>query len=60
MEPEFKEDDIALADWYEKELRRLDVPVHLCTEVTKKDVLNAEYDTVIMGNRFFTKDIFTG
>lgn len=46
--PEFKEDDIALADWYERELRRLDVPVHLCTEVTKKDVLNAEYDTVIM------------
>lgn len=46
--PEFKEDDIALADWYERELKRLKVPVHLGTEVTKEDVQNAEYDAVIM------------
>lgn len=46
--PEFKEDDIALADWYGRELKRLNVPVHLGTEVTKKDILDAKYDTVIM------------
>lgn len=46
--PEFKEDDIALADWYERELKRLKVPVHLETEVSKEDVQNAEYDAVIM------------
>ena len=46
--PKFKEDDIALADWYARELERLEVPVHLNTEVTKKDVLAAGYDTVII------------
>lgn len=46
--PEFKEDDIALADWYARELDRLKVPVHLNTAVTKEDILNAEYDTVII------------
>ena len=46
--PEFKEDDIALADWYTRELDRLNVPVHLNTAVTKEDILNSEYDTVII------------
>lgn len=46
--PEFKEDDIALADWYERELKRLGVPVHLETEVSKEDIQNTKYDAVIM------------
>lgn len=46
--PEFKEDDIALADWYTGELERLNVEVHLNTEITAKEVLAGDYDTVIM------------
>ena len=46
--PEFKEDDIELADWYTRELARLKVTVHLNTEVKKNDVLKANYDTVII------------
>jgi len=46
--PKFKEDDIALADWYARELERLGVPVHLNTEIKKEDVLAAGYDTVII------------
>src|SRR5699024_1568246 len=46
--PEFKEDDIALADWYTRELKRLNVPVHLNTALTKEDILNADFDTHII------------
>lgn len=46
--PEFKEDDIALADWYQVQMDKLMVPVHLNTEVTKEDVLKGGYDTVII------------
>lgn len=46
--PEFKEDDIALADWYTRELKRLNVPVHLNTALTKEDILNTEFDTLII------------
>ena len=46
--PKFKEDDIALANWYAQEMDRLKVEVHLNTEVTKKDILEGDYDTVIM------------
>lgn len=46
--PEFKEDDIALADWYVRELERLNVPVHLNTTVTKDDILKSGCDTVII------------
>ena len=46
--PEFKEDDIALANWYANELDRLKVPVHLNKEIKKDDVLKNEYDTVIV------------
>lgn len=45
--PEFKEDDIRLAKWYEKQLKDLEVPVYYHTEVTKEEVLNRDYDTVI-------------
>ena len=46
--PKFKEDDIALADWYTRELERLGVPVHLNTELTKEDVLDMDCDAVII------------
>ena len=46
--PEFKEDDIALADWYTRMLDKLNVPVRLNTEIKKDDVLNGDYDTVII------------
>jgi 2-enoate reductase len=46
--PEFKQDDIALADWYQNELDRLQVPVHFNTTVDKNMVLNGAYDTVII------------
>ena len=46
--PEFKEDDIALAAWYTKELERLGVEVHMNTAVTSADILAGDYDTVIM------------
>lgn len=46
--PEFKEDDIALADWYERKLERLNVSVHLNKLVSKEDILNGDYDTVII------------
>lgn len=46
--PDFKDDDIALAKWYGRQLELLDVPVHLNTEITKEDILNGDYDTVII------------
>lgn len=46
--PEFKEDDIALAKWYEVQLKKLGVPVTLNSKVTKEQVLSGDYDTVII------------
>lgn len=46
--PDFKEDDIALADWYQTQMVKLNVPLHMNTDVTKEDVLAGGYDTVII------------
>lgn len=46
--PDFKEDDIALADWYTNELNRLGVHVHLNTELNEKEIKTMDYDTVIL------------
>lgn len=46
--PDFKEDDLALADWYVREMERLQVPVHLNTEITKSDILSAAFDALII------------
>lgn len=46
--PDFKEDDIFLADWYANQLNELKVPVNLNTVVTKEFVLEGNYDTVIV------------
>ena len=46
--PDFKEDDLALADWYAKTLKELRVPVYLNHEVTKEEILEGDYDAVIL------------
>lgn len=46
--PDFKEDDIALADWYTRELDRLGVEVHLNTAITKDQIKAADFDTLIL------------
>lgn len=46
--PDFKEDDIALADWYAHQLKELMVPVYLKKKVTKEQVLKSEFDTLII------------
>ena len=46
--PEFKEDDLALAKWYETTFKDLRVPVYYNHEVTKDEVLAGDYDAVII------------
>ena len=46
--PDFKEDDIALADWFAHTLEELKVEVHLNSEVTKEQILKSNADTVII------------
>ena len=46
--PDFKEDDIALADWYTNELNRLGVHVHLNTELNEEEIKTMDCDTVIL------------
>lgn len=46
--PDFKGDDIALADWYTNELNRLGVHVHLNTELNEEEIKTMDYDTVIL------------
>ena len=46
--PDFKEDDIALADWYAAELARLGVEVHLNTAADAETVRTGGYDAVIL------------
>ncbi|MCQ5386042.1 FAD-dependent oxidoreductase [Hungatella hathewayi] len=46
--PDFKEDDLALAHWYEVQLQTLKVPVHFNTCVDREIVLAGNYDAVIL------------
>ncbi len=45
--PSFKEDDLELVRWYERQLELLKVPVHLNTKVTAQMVRESDYDAVI-------------
>ena len=45
--PSFKEDDLALAKWYEDEMVRLNVEVHKNTKAGEKEILDSSYDAVI-------------
>lgn len=46
--PDFKEDDIALADWYEEELNRLNVEVHLNSMADETLATDPQFDAVIV------------
>lgn len=46
--PEFKEDDLALAAWYQVQLDKYQVPIHFNTLVKKEDVTFGDYDAVIV------------
>lgn len=46
--PEFKEDDIVLADWYTRELERLNVPVIYHKKIQADEIRAAHYDAVII------------
>lgn len=46
--PDFKEDDLALAHWYEVQLQTLKVPVHFHACVDREMVLAGNYDAVII------------
>lgn len=46
--PDFKEDDIALADWFTNQLKELRVPVYLNKKVTKEFIQSNEFDTLII------------
>ncbi len=46
--PEFKEDDIALANWYAHTLDQLGVPVTLNHAATREEALSGGYDAVIV------------
>ncbi len=46
--PDFKEDDIALADWFGVMLDKLHVPVHLNTKLSAEQIKSADVDGVIL------------
>ncbi|ABR34097.1 FAD-dependent oxidoreductase [Clostridium beijerinckii] len=46
--PDFKEDDIALANWYANTLKELNVEVNLNSEITKEQILSYKADSVII------------
>jgi 2-enoate reductase len=46
--PDFKEDDLRLADWYENQMKVLNIPVTLNTKVTRDFVRLHDYDAVIV------------
>lgn len=46
--PDFKEDDIKLIKWFEYQIKKLDIPVHLNAKVEKEDVLAKDFDTVVV------------
>lgn len=46
--PDFKEDDLRLAEWYSHQLKQLNVPVTFNTKITKEFALSKDYDAVIV------------
>lgn len=46
--PDFKEDDIALADWYTHQLELLKVPVHLNTRIDDEMIKGMKADVVVI------------
>ena len=58
--PDFKEDDIKLADWYSNQLDLLNVPVTLNTKITREFILSHDYDAVIVATGSMPKRISLG
>lgn len=58
--PDFKEDDIALAEWYSHTLESLKVPVHLNSELSAQDIMNSDADAVIIATGSTPKIISLG
>jgi len=46
--PDFKNDDLELAKWYENQLKELQVPVYYQKTISKADVLTAKADAIIV------------
>lgn len=46
--PSFKEDDIALVNWYRNEIDKLGVKVHLNTAITESAIAETDADVVIL------------
>lgn len=46
--PDFKENDLKLVAWYEKQLKDLDVDIHLNTEAVKSMLAESKADVVIL------------
>ncbi len=46
--PDFKHDDIALVNWYTRQLETLGVPVHLNTALDESFVLSNAFDAVVI------------
>lgn len=46
--PDFKEDDILLAKWFENSLKELNVPIHFNKTVTKEFIQSKDFDTIIV------------
>lgn len=58
--PDFKEDDHALAAWYEHELKSLGVPVHYKFKATVENIIKADFDAVIVATGSTPKMIPVG
>ena len=58
--PDFKKDDIALADWYKNQLDRLGVCLHLNSEVKKEDIISKKFDSLIIATGSNPKRISLG
>lgn len=46
--PDFKQDDIALVNWFEHQLKTLNVPVTLNSEIDREFILSNSFDAVII------------
>ena len=46
--PDFKEDDLALVRWYETQMEKNEIPVHLNHEVNAQEVREGGFDAVIL------------
>lgn len=55
--PDFKEDDLRLVHWYEKQLKDLKVNEHLNTKVTKELVDAIDPDTIIAATGYTPKQL---